>query len=398
MPGVSSECRVPGVFATKEMALIQLRRHMSTDRIESTDKSHPKYKLKHRFTDMELDYLDDADNPLDQADKAKKPFDCKTGYNKWNSSTSGWSKLKKEFCCAALGRGCESGDISGKSTNSSKATSTAATTELTTAATSSSTAKVTPTTAASTSNVTSTSTAASITNATASTSTTMASPSTAASTTTTTPSTSTAAATTSTTAYTTSRSGVAHTIPGCVTQFDERVTSLTLKTAKPGTSCVFGIDDRDEGGHCIMEDGKYGSFGWCWTSKNKDSWGSCSEACPLFGFYKILGKRIDHLKAEVATALNATATANGSLASTEEQTPPLASTEVELANAKKKAAKAESALAFEEAELATALNATATANASLASTEVELANAKKKAAKAESALAFEEDGGEGEGR
>jgi len=113
---------------------------------------------------------------------------------------------------------------------------------------------------------------------------------------------------------------------------------LTLKTAKPGTSCVFGIDDRDEGGHCIMEDGKYGSFGWCWTSKNKDSWGSCSEACPLFGFYKILGKRIDHLKAELATALNATATANASLASTE----------VELANAKKKAAKAESALAFEE--------------------------------------------------
>jgi len=45
---------------------------MSTDRIESTDKSHPKYKLKHRFTDMELDYLDDADNPLDQADNAKK--------------------------------------------------------------------------------------------------------------------------------------------------------------------------------------------------------------------------------------------------------------------------------------------------------------------------------------
>jgi len=80
---------------------------------------------------------------------------------------------------------------------------------------------------------------------------------------------------------------------------------MTLKTAEPGTSCLFGIDDRDEEGHCIMDDGKYGSFGWCYTSQKKDAWGSCSEACPLFGVFKVLGKRIDALKKELSTAKEA---------------------------------------------------------------------------------------------
>jgi len=84
---------------------------------------------------------------------------------------------------------------------------------------------------------------------------------------------------------------------------------MMAKTAKPNSSCLFGIDDRDEGEHCIMDDGKYGSFGWCWTSPQKDAWGSCSEACPLFGVFKILGNRIDKLKGDLSTAKQALANA-----------------------------------------------------------------------------------------
>lgn len=84
-----------------------------------------------------------------------------------------------------------------------------------------------------------------------------------------------------------------------------------VKTAKNGTSCLFGIDDRDEGEHCIMEDGKYGSFGWCWTSQKKDTWGSCSEDCPLFGVFKILGKKIEKLRGQLSIAKEALANATG---------------------------------------------------------------------------------------
>jgi len=101
-----------------------------------------------------------------------------------------------------------------------------------------------------------------------------------------------------------------------VTQFDERVSALTVKTALNGTSCLFGIDNRDEGEHCIMDDGKYGSFGWCWTSPNKDAWGSCSEACPLFGVFKILGDKIDALKRDLKVAKEALAVANGTRSTT----------------------------------------------------------------------------------
>eukprot|EP00419_Tripos_fusus_P009545 CAMPEP_0172663964 /NCGR_PEP_ID=MMETSP1074-20121228/6280_1 /TAXON_ID=2916 /ORGANISM="Ceratium fusus, Strain PA161109" /LENGTH=229 /DNA_ID=CAMNT_0013480039 /DNA_START=73 /DNA_END=759 /DNA_ORIENTATION=- len=63
-----------------------------------------------------------------------------------------------------------------------------------------------------------------------------------------------------------------------------------------GTPCVFGADTRDEGWHCIMDAGRFGSLGWCWTSKSKSSWGSCSESCPLFGPARVLGKKIDALR------------------------------------------------------------------------------------------------------
>jgi len=44
-----------------------------------------------------------------------------------------------------------------------------------------------------------------------------------------------------------------------------------------------------------MENGKYGSLGWCYTSQDKEAWGACDEGCPLFGQAKILGKKIDDL-------------------------------------------------------------------------------------------------------
>lgn len=82
----------------------------------------------------------------------------------------------------------------------------------------------------------------------------------------------------------------------CVTREEPRASVLGYTTAEPGTLCVFGVDDRDEGFHCIMDDEKYGSFGWCYTSKDADAWGSCSESCPLFGPPKILAAKIEKLR------------------------------------------------------------------------------------------------------
>jgi len=63
-----------------------------------------------------------------------------------------------------------------------------------------------------------------------------------------------------------------------------------------GTPCVFGTDQRDEGWHCMMDAGKFGSLGWCWTSASHSSWGPCSESCPLFGQVGVLGKKVDALE------------------------------------------------------------------------------------------------------
>jgi len=80
----------------------------------------------------------------------------------------------------------------------------------------------------------------------------------------------------------------------CVTRADVRVASTALSNvAELGTACVFGADERDEGTHCIMQGGEYGSYGWCFTDMDQSQWGSCSEACPLSGVSAILQKRID---------------------------------------------------------------------------------------------------------
>jgi hypothetical protein len=57
-----------------------------------------------------------------------------------------------------------------------------------------------------------------------------------------------------------------------------------------------------------MDDGEYGSFGWCFTSQDKSSWGSCSESCPLFGPAKVLAKKIDSLDKRIAEVAAAAAT------------------------------------------------------------------------------------------
>jgi len=59
-----------------------------------------------------------------------------------------------------------------------------------------------------------------------------------------------------------------------------------------GTPCVFGLDPQDEGYHCTLDKGRYGSFGWCYTNKDRSSWGACNQDCPLFGLAKIIGDRL----------------------------------------------------------------------------------------------------------
>jgi len=62
-----------------------------------------------------------------------------------------------------------------------------------------------------------------------------------------------------------------------------------------GTPCVFGIDPRDEGYHCMIDNGMYGSFGWCYTNKDRSSWGACNQDCPLFGLAKVIGNRLKNV-------------------------------------------------------------------------------------------------------
>eukprot|EP00927_Polykrikos_kofoidii_P042406 TRINITY_DN3632_c0_g1_i1.p1 TRINITY_DN3632_c0_g1~~TRINITY_DN3632_c0_g1_i1.p1 ORF type:complete len:398 (-),score=57.28 TRINITY_DN3632_c0_g1_i1:52-1245(-) len=81
----------------------------------------------------------------------------------------------------------------------------------------------------------------------------------------------------------------------CTTKDDPRAHRLLYETSPVGTPCVFGVDDADEGSHCIYDDGKYGSFGWCYTSADKNSWGSCNEDCPLYGQFRVLGAKVDEI-------------------------------------------------------------------------------------------------------
>jgi len=81
----------------------------------------------------------------------------------------------------------------------------------------------------------------------------------------------------------------------CVTRPDARsqgLASWRSSSAPDGSHCVFGVDPRDEGSHCIEEHGDYGTFGWCYTCEEKKSWGSCSEMCPLSGQVRQLARKL----------------------------------------------------------------------------------------------------------
>lgn len=98
--------------------------------------------------------------------------------------------------------------------------------------------------------------------------------------------------------------GVAKETSACVTREEARVADSTFYITSPaGTPCVFGVDARDEGYHCIMEGGVYGSFGWCFTSKDKSSWGSCDRGCPLFGPDEILEAGMDSIRDDIKEIL-----------------------------------------------------------------------------------------------
>lgn len=103
----------------------------------------------------------------------------------------------------------------------------------------------------------------------------------------------------------------ANTSETCVTVNSE-ASILGYTTSPANTPCIFGLDKRDEGKHCILDDMRYGSLGWCYTSKSLESWGPCSESCPLFGQLKVLGNKVDKLRTEVKELFNLTAGSNAS--------------------------------------------------------------------------------------
>jgi len=79
----------------------------------------------------------------------------------------------------------------------------------------------------------------------------------------------------------------------CVTKMDSRISAWFTETAPEGTPCVFGVDVRDEGSHCIYDGGQFGSNGFCFTRVDGSQWGSCNSECPLYGPAAVLGKKLD---------------------------------------------------------------------------------------------------------
>jgi hypothetical protein len=130
----------------------------------------------------------------------------------------------------------------------------------------------------------------------------------------------------------------------CTTVDDPRgATMLTMTgVAKAGTPCVFGADERDQGGHCIMDDGKYGTYGWCYTTMDKTAWGSCSEYCPLGGAAGVLERRIDDLDQFVARIL-AKVRRKKNCSDVEEKPPSAEASSEESSKAEEESSKEESA-------------------------------------------------------
>lgn len=83
---------------------------------------------------------------------------------------------------------------------------------------------------------------------------------------------------------------------GCVTQDTENAQALYSYVSPAGSPCLFGVDERDEGSHCIDQAGEYGPNGWCWTSEDLESWGKCSNGCPVSGADAELEKRLQRIE------------------------------------------------------------------------------------------------------
>mmetsp|Transcript_5706 Transcript_5706/g.10154 ORF Transcript_5706/g.10154 Transcript_5706/m.10154 type:complete len:341 (-) Transcript_5706:137-1159(-) len=100
-------------------------------------------------------------------------------------------------------------------------------------------------------------------------------------------------------------------VPGCVVQgivARGSLAGLGINIAKPGTPCLFGLDFRDGGAHCVLEEDKYGTYGWCYTKKDKSEWGSCASTCPAHGYDAVIAKReeaIDQLIMESIEQIDA---------------------------------------------------------------------------------------------
>jgi len=121
------------------------------------------------------------------------------------------------------------------------------------------------------------------------------------------------------------------TVTGCATREDTRAKAWFAETSPVGTPCVFGVDGdaRDEGSHCIFDNGDFGSNGWCYTNKDRSSWGSCNDLCPLYGPSKQLGKKIDHMDKmvdKVAKALGAADPTTAAPTEESDETPKAVST------------------------------------------------------------------------
>lgn len=94
---------------------------------------------------------------------------------------------------------------------------------------------------------------------------------------------------------------------GCHTAPPRRASWFT-GTAQVGTLCVFGVDARDENGHCINDDpSRYGPLGWCWTKEDQSEWGSCADDCPLYGGAKIVQQKIKGTEDKLRQAVETTA-------------------------------------------------------------------------------------------
>jgi len=264
----------------------------------------PKYPYEPLLDD---DLITDADNYLEDfinaSDITKKLKDSYSTSSTTTNATSG-SKVRATTTAAKTTAGVKATTTAAKTTVEVKATTTAAKTTVkptTTAAKTTAEVKPTTTAAKTTAKVKPTTTAAKTTAKVKPTTT-------AAKTTAKVKPTTTAAKTTAKATTTAKKMMLLGAGSGCTTRADPRSERrwqflFGLNTAAPGTSCIFGVVPADEGSHCMLSDGKYGSFGWCYTRSDRTEWGSCGEGCPLVGTADVITKRLDRLTFRVALAL-----------------------------------------------------------------------------------------------